>query len=249
MNVISVVTPIHHPEPGHLKAAHESLRTQELPAGWELEWVLQEDGKTGVAEKIIPADAWINFGEGRRNGVAITRNLALSRAGGSLVKNLDQDDMLTPGALARDIEVFEADPDVQWTTSRVLDLLPDGSLVGFDDDPPAGRLEPGIVLDYWRSHDFRLPVHPTTMVFRKPLLVALGGWMAVPGSDDTGALIAASVISIGYFRAEVGLHYRKWPGQVSASAEHTESIEWQARMHLISDRADALSAMWGNRSA
>jgi hypothetical protein len=87
------------------------------------------------------------------------------------------------------------------------------------------------------------------MVFRKPLLVALGGWMSVPGSDDTGALIAASVVSAGYFRAEVGLRYRKWPGQESASAEHTESIEWHARMHLISERADALREIWGKGDA
>jgi hypothetical protein len=129
----------------------------------------------------------------------------------------------------------------------VLDLLPDGSTVGFDADPPDGRLEPGFVLEHWRSHNFRLPVHPTTWCFRRELLTAVGGWMAVPGSDDTGALVAASVISTGWFCAQVGLFYRKWPGQVTAGSEHTEPIEWNARMSLISERAEALRKLWQDR--
>lgn len=245
MRTISVITAIHDPDPHQLEEAYESLRAQELPEGWELEWAVQEDGRTGVAEQLLPPDAFITFQQGRHNGVAITRNLALARVRGELVRNLDQDDVLTPGALARDIEVMLTYPDVGWTTSRALDLLPDGSTVGFADDPPAGRLEPPMVLEHWRSHDFRLPVHPTTMCFRRPLLVALGGWMAVPGSDDTGVLIAASVVSTGYFRAEVGLLYRKWPGQVSAGAEHSETVERRARMSLISERADELLALLG----
>lgn len=64
--------------------------------------------------------------------------------------------------------------------------------------------------------------------------------MAVPGSDDTGMLIAASVISPGYFHPEVGLLYRKWSGQGSAKTPHHERIEWQTRMSLISERADAI---------
>jgi hypothetical protein len=48
---------------------------------------------------------------------------------------LDADDQLTPGALARDIEVLSKYADIGWTTSRVVDLLPDGSTVGFDADP------------------------------------------------------------------------------------------------------------------
>jgi glycosyltransferase involved in cell wall biosynthesis len=211
-----------------------------MPPGWEWEWVIQEDGDTGVVERILPKDSRIKLGTGRRGGVALTRNLALARSRGELVKNLDCDDMLTPGVLARDIEVLTSDSEVQWSTSRVLDLLPDGTTVGFDSDPPAGRLERGIIVEHWRTHNYRLPVHPTTVCLRRQLVTALGGWMAVPGSDDTGMLVAAGVVSVGYFLSEVGLLYRKWPGQVTADSAHTRQAEWDARMSLISERADAL---------
>jgi hypothetical protein len=101
------------------------------------------------------------------------------------------------------------------------------------------------VLEHWRAHDFRLPVHPTTVCIRRPLAVALGGWMGVPGSDDTGLLIAASVVSTGHFTGEVGLYYRKWPGQDTAQPGHWAEAERIARMHLISERADTLGALWG----
>lgn len=246
MPTVSVITPAFEPQADYLLAAYESLRAQEIPAGWDWEWVVQEDGSTGALERILPADPRISFGTGRRGGVALTRNLALARSRGELVKNLDSDDILTPGVLARDIEVLAADPEVQWTTSRVLDLLPDGTRIGFDSDPPEGRLEPGVVVEHWRSHGYRLPVHPTTVCIRRPLVTALGGWMGVPGSDDSGMLVAASVVSVGYFSAETGLLYRKWPGQVTAEAGHLERAEWNARMSLIDERASAIGALWPN---
>jgi glycosyltransferase involved in cell wall biosynthesis len=245
MRTLSVVTGAYEPVAEYLLAAYESLRRQEMPDGWEWEWVVQEDGVSGIAEEILPADDRIAFGQGRHGGVAIARNLALARCKSELVKNLDQDDVLCAGVLVRDVVVLagRSDVDVGWVTSRVLDLLPDGVTVGVETDPPEGRLEPGVVVEHWRTHGYRLPVHPASMCIRRRLAVTLGGWMAVPGSDDTGLLIAASVISAGYFHGEVGLLYRRWPGQGSAQAAHTGATEWTSRMRLIDERARYLSGM------
>jgi len=122
----------------------------------------------------------------------------------------------------------------------LLDLLEDGSTVGFNNDPPMRRLEPGYVVEHRQRHDFRLPVHRTTLCIRRELAVALGGWMEVPGSDDTGLLVAASVTSVGYFHPKVGLLYRNWASQATASTAHSESTERTLRMRLIDERAKAL---------
>ncbi|NUW31605.1 glycosyltransferase [Nonomuraea sp. SMC257] len=244
MPLISVITPSHRPVREQLLEAYESVRSQRLPRGWEVEWVIQEDGDTGAALDILPEDPVVRFATGRRGGVALTRNMALARSRGDLVKNLDHDDVLTPGVLARDIEVLVSDPLVQWTTSPVLDLLPDGSTVAFDSDPAPGRLEPGYVFEHWRTHGYRLPVHPTSICIRRPLAVALGGWMGVPGSDDTGLLVPASVVSHGYFHGEAGLLYRKWPGQETAAAGHYAPMEWSLRMRLIEERAETVRKLW-----
>ena len=168
----------------------------------------------------------------------------LSRAAGELIKVLDADDQLAPGTLARDIGVLSAQPGIGWTAARVLDLLPDGSTAGFDSDPAEGRIERGQVLEQWRARGYRPPVHPATLCVRRELLLAMGGWMALPASGDTGLLLALNAISPGYFIADTGLLYRKWPGQMTSQAAHTDEVEWPARMAIIEARAEALTALW-----
>jgi glycosyltransferase involved in cell wall biosynthesis len=234
----------YRPLPEHLTAAYQSLTAQELPDGWEWQWVVQEDGQTGEVARMLPDDPRISPGSGRRSGEAATRTMCLSRASGELVKVLDADDQLTPGTLAREISALTSRPDIAWTTCRVLDLLPDGSTVGFESDPPEGPIEPGAVLQHWRSHDYRAQVHPVTLCMRRQLVYALGGWMALPASGDTGLLLAANAISTGYFIGKVGLLYRKWPGQMTSQSSHTDEVEWPARMAIIEARAASLAALW-----
>ncbi len=244
MNTLSIVTPSYQPNRDHLIAAYESIVSQPMPTGWTWEWIIQQDGTGGGPARMLAGDPRIKHGTGRRGGVAVTRNLAVARSTGSLVKNLDADDVLGSGVLARDIAILTGDDSIGWTASRVLDLHPDGTTVGFPDNPPAGRIEVGSVTDYWRNHDYRLPVHPATICIRRTLVLALGGWMGIPASEDTGLLIAANTISPGYFHPEVGLLYRKWPGQATAAPEHTTREEWPLRMGLIDERAEALRALW-----
>jgi hypothetical protein len=186
-----------------------------------------------------PPDPRIAPGTGRQAGPAITRNLALARSTGDLIRNLDQDDILLPGALARDIAALST-PAVHWATSPALDLLPDGTLVAYD-EPRPGHIPPGHLLNLWRTNN-QLPVHPTTLCLRRHLILALGGWMALPASEDTALLIAASTVAAGHHTAEPSLLYRKWPGQLTASEAHTDPTEHHLRTALITERAAALTA-------
>jgi len=242
-NLVSVITPVYNPNAGHLTDAYESLASQQMPDGWAWQWVVQEDGLEGTVEALLPLDPRISVGSGRHGGPGTARTLALSRADGELVKVLDADDRLTPGALSRDIAALSTHTHIGWTTSRVLDLLPDGSTVGFDQDPPSGLIARGAVFEHWRNHDFRAQVHPATLCIRRSLLLALGGWMALPASEDTGLLIAASVLSTGYFISETGLLYRKWSGQSTSQPAHSNPTERDARMRVIHDRAQALTTL------
>ncbi|MFG2845807.1 glycosyltransferase family 2 protein [Kitasatospora sp. NPDC048296] len=240
---IIIVTAVHPPSALFLPDAYKSLCEQELPEGWDWLWLIQEDGKSDQVAPYVPDDVRISFRQGRPGGAGMARTMALARAEGEYVKVLDADDMLAPGALARDIAALTSNPEIGWTTSRVLDLLPDGSFVGFDQDPPAGPIEHGAVLDHWKAHDYRAQVHPATLCMRRDLLIALGGWMALPASEDTGLLLALSAVSRGWFTAEVGLHYRKWPGQVTSQAAHVDSVEREARMAVIEARAELLAGL------
>jgi len=246
-HVISVITPVHGPSLPYIAEAYSSLAAQELPTGWEWQWLVQEDGRTGNVAKMLPNDPRINSGMGRPGGgPAIARNMALARADGDIVRVLDADDRLLPSALARNIETMTGRTNVGWTTSRVLDLMPDGSTVSWEHaDPREGPIIEGTVLEYFKANQFRLPVHPATLCIRRDLLLALGGWMALPAGEDSGLLLAASVVSEGYFIHEPGLLYRKHPDQLTKQAAHMEPAEWTARMMLIEARAEALRDLLG----
>ena len=240
---IIIITAVHPPSAPYLQDAYKSLCEQELPEGWDWHWIIQEDGWSDLVSPYVPDDERVSFQQGRAGGPGVARTMALARAAveGEFVKVLDADDVLPTGALARDLAALTADTSIGWATSRVLDLLPDGSTLGFDGDPAPGPIERGSVMEYWKAHDFRAPVHPATLFVRRDLLIALGGWMALPASEDTGLLLALDSVSRGWFTSEVGLHYRKWPGQSTAQPTHTDATERDARMAIVEARARSLS--------
>ncbi|WP_405536035.1 glycosyltransferase family 2 protein [Streptomyces sp. NBC_00075] len=243
---IIIVTAVHAPSARFLPEAYKSLCEQELPPGWSWHWLIQEDGRTDEVRPYVPDDERVTFRQGRAGGPGVARTIALAAADGPYVKILDADDQLAPGALARDLAALEADASLGWATSRVLDLLPDGSTAGFPGDPEAGVIERGAVLDFWKANGFRAQVHPATLCVRRDLLLALGGWMALPASEDTGLLLALNAVSRGWFSPEVGLLYRKWEGQATGQAAHVDSGEREARMGVVEARARALAELgWG----
>jgi hypothetical protein len=159
---------------------------------------------------------------------------------------LDADDRLLAGALRRDIERLTADPSIGFTTSRCLDLLPDGSIKSWEHaDPPQGRLDRGSIMAQWKANNWRLLVHPTTVCIRRSLLLAVGGWMALVSAEDTGMLLSANALSDGWFIWEPSILYRKHEAQVTAQHYHVEPIERQARHELIASRVDALASFLG----
>jgi hypothetical protein len=239
--VVSVITAVHPAAAGYLADAYASLVAQELPDGAHWEWLVQEDGQTGLLAD-LPEDPRIRGGAGRPGGPGVARTLALARAGGALVRVLDADDRLTPGALARDVAALIAQPDAGFVTSAALDLRPDGTTAAAPRPTPTGPLARGTVLAHWRGHSYRLPVHPATVCIRRDLLLALGGWMALPASEDTGLLLAANAVTDGYHLAEPSLLYRKWDGQATAQPAHTDPDELADRIRLIEQRAGALTS-------
>jgi glycosyltransferase involved in cell wall biosynthesis len=238
--VIDVITAVHAPAAPFLAEAYESLCAQELPGGWGWRWLIQEDGAGDAVAPHVPDDPRVVFRQGRRGGPGVARTMALASARGEYVKVLDADDQLLPGTLARDLAALEGDPELGWATSRALDLHPDGSTTAFDTDPAEGPLARGAVLAHWKANDHHPQVHPATLFTRRPLLLALGGWMALPASEDTGLLLSLNALSPGYFTRTPGLVYRKWPAQETAQPTHTATAERAARMAVIEARAVAL---------
>jgi glycosyltransferase involved in cell wall biosynthesis len=215
MPLISVITAAHWSTADYIEEAMESLRSQVLPPGWNLEWIVQEDGANpSLGDKLRRWDAVSYAANGRQLGIAFTRNLALSRAAGVLTQTLDADDLLLPGALAALIPLFAAHP-IQWAVGQAEDLMPDGTRKGFKTPLPFGVLSAGKVNKWAADDGGNWPIHCAGLLMRTEALRALGGWAGLPHDEDIGMFAALSELSDGYHSDELTWLYRQHPGQVT----------------------------------
>lgn len=241
MPTISVITPVVDGKQEHIGAAYQSLLDQEMPAGWAWQWIVQEDGETGRPLAELPPDPRISAGAGRRGGAATARTLALSRAGGELIRGLDADDVLLPGALERDIATLTEHPEVGWCVSPAVDLLPDGSLKPGPRDPDPGPLPARFLADGERGG--MLQVLGTTACAHTQLIRALGGWAALPQAEDAALVLALEAAADGWMIGEPSLLYRRWSGNSTVDVD--KSLPQQATVWrtVMLDRVDALHAL------
>lgn len=203
MSVVSVLTAAHGKRAGVLAEAGRSLAKQELPSGWDLEWLVQEDG---AAPALSPVVDGFSFGRyaahGEQLGIAMTRNLALARAGGELLHVLDSDDLLLPGALRLAIEVFERHPELHWVAAQADDLMPDGTWIPYPLGFPVGYTDAGALSGFTIEHG-EPPVSCAGLTLRTSTVRALGGWIANPCSEDVAMLAAVAELTPGYITPQV----------------------------------------------
>ena len=130
-HLISVIVPVHDPEPAHLERALQTVEMQLYPH-WEL--IIIDDGSSNPA---IPA--FLERYAARRSNVRYRRlpssrhisgatNAALAQADGVFVAFLDHDDELTPDALLEVAEIIETSPNVDVIYSDHDVLGVDGAL-------------------------------------------------------------------------------------------------------------------------
>jgi glycosyltransferase involved in cell wall biosynthesis len=213
---VSIVTAVHRPR--YLPETWDSVRSQEGVA-WE--WVVQVDGEAADIEAWLPedmrADDRVHVQAAGHFGIATTRNLALIRTRAGFVQTLDHDDLLLPGALATLAAALRADAELAFVFGDHMHLMPDGSLAPRPDQRrlPAGRIEPGAIVERWRAGHPHGMV-PNATMWRKEYLYAYGGWSALPVGDDYGVLFAVADRHPTAYVDEVVMHWRHYPEQSSA---------------------------------
>ncbi|KNB50378.1 glycosyltransferase [Streptomyces caatingaensis] len=247
--LVNVVTAVHAPHAAFLPAAWESLRRQSH-RDWV--WLVQIDGPQdavlrALAECGAARDGRVDVAaNGTGEGPAVTRNVALGRAEAELVQNADADDELEPDALALLAGALAAHPRAGFAVGHARDLLPGGALRPHQLPISDGTLPRGVLLDAWSTvgeGGYRLPVHPAGAMWRRELLLALGGWSALHGMEDTGLLMAASAVAEGVLVDAPTLRYRKHTGQLSARRD--DFVGGGPQIEMVRRRAAVLRALPG----
>ncbi|MGH3547783.1 MAG: glycosyltransferase family 2 protein [Pseudonocardiaceae bacterium] len=222
---ISIITAAYAPLAQYFAETIDSVLSQELPHPWELEWLVQEDGTDPRLADVVTGLPGVSYSANRvQAGIAMTRNLALTRATGDLVQVLDHDDVLLPDGLARLIPRFD-DPSIHWVVGQADDLMSDGTRRPYKSALPFGVIEAGVVNTWAIEHGGNWPIHCAGLVLRTHLVRAFGGWGAVLVDDDVTMFSAVSECASGY---------------------NDPSLTWLYRIH---DQQTSRSETWRERSA
>lgn len=237
------MTAVHAPHAGFVASAWASLRGQTFP-DWT--WWVQVDGPADPVLAALEdcgarADGRVRIDvNGTDAGPAVTRNIALGRSRAPLVQNLDADDELEPRALAVLVEALAAHPSAGFAFGHARDLLPGGELRDHPLPLRPGLVPRGDLVTRWSTSpdDYRLPAHPAGVMWRRPLLLAAGGWPALHTMEDTGLLMTASALAPAVLVDEPILRYRKHPGQRSRMRAAFRGGEGQ--ISLINQRISQL---------
>ncbi|MFB9904576.1 glycosyltransferase family 2 protein [Allokutzneria oryzae] len=232
MPTISIITAAYAPSAAYLGETISSVEQQDLPAGWTLEWIVQEDGATPSLAHHFAGVPHVSYeASGAQLGIAATRNLALSRASGDVIQVLDSDDVLLPGALASVIPCFEDDR-VHWAVGQADDLLPDGKRVSWESALPYGLVSAGEVNKWAEKHEGNWPIHCAGLALRATSLRAIGGWVGLPSDEDIAMFAALSEIADGYNFDGVTWLYRQHPQQITRSASTRHLSEHCRRLAM-----------------
>jgi GT2 family glycosyltransferase len=210
---ISVVMPVFDPEPGWLRAAIASVRSQAYPQ-WQL--CIADDGSTRDDVKRLLAeetrrDRRIVLRTLDRNmGISAASNAALEMATGEFVGFLDHDDELKPNAL--------------YEVVRLLNQRRDLDYIYSDEDKKEldGSLSDAFFKPDW-SPDFLMSVNYVThfSVYRAEVLRRVGGFRSeYDGSQDYDLVLRVTESTDNIAHIPLPLYsWRKVPGSAAASLD------------------------------
>lgn len=226
---ISIITPtLNDPRrSAWFRDLHQSL--QDNRASWE--WIVVVDGESAceLPAAIVADDRVRPIVLDRHCGAAAARNIGLMHARAPWVTSCDDDDLLTPESLDRRLAAVE--DGVDWVGAKLAELFePSGRVKRWDHPVPCGRLVPGSVWEHWNYPAGDVPLGPTTLLVRRTLLQAVGGWQGLPQAEDLGMAIAVTSRSPGVMLEDVVYLYRKHEGMMRRSAgfDSLESISLAA---------------------
>jgi glycosyltransferase involved in cell wall biosynthesis len=184
---VSVIIPTFN-RPRWLRAAIESVRCQSLAA---VEAVVVDDGSsTEAAQAIATEYSDVRYIWQENRGLGGARNTGLQHSTGDYVAFLDDDDWLTPDALAPKAQILAACPESGFVYSDLYLTKADGSVLG---NYYANRRRPmpeGDIYAALLRRNF-IPVH--AVLWRRSILEAVGGFpQEGRGVEDWNLLIRAA---------------------------------------------------------
>jgi len=202
---VSIIVPCYNAE-RYLAETLESVFAQTFT---DYEVIVIDDGSTDKTSSIIRYfDSKVVAIFGPNRGASHARNIGVGRARGEFIQYLDADDLLTPDALERRVNILQATgADVAYSDWRKLQESADGEFIlgetvarRIDDIHPDPEI--ALITNFWAP--------PAALLYRRSIVEAIGGWnLSLPIIQDARYAIDAALKGGKFAHTPgVGAYYR-----------------------------------------
>ncbi|MBD2465107.1 glycosyltransferase [Oscillatoria sp. FACHB-1407] len=201
------------------------------------EVIVIDDGSTDDTQAVIESYRDRPLGEAvshriryyyqQNRGVSATRNRGIQLAQGELIAFLDADDYFLPDKLAKQVEVFAANPDVGMVNSGFRTVRENGEAIA---DIQWWRSMPQLTPEDWLLYK---PVLPSALMFRRDWLMQVGGFdPQLAAAEDVDLVLRLVVAGCqSAWLTEITACYRQH--DYSACSQNTPNIARSAEQVLL----------------
>jgi glycosyltransferase involved in cell wall biosynthesis len=249
---VSVVMSVFNGEP-YLHEALESILNQTFR---DFEFIIINDGSTDgsatVLESYRKSDSRLRVYHQENRGVGESLNRGCGLAQGKYIARMDADDIATSGRLMRQVEFMEGHPEVDVVGGAVEFIDATGKSLAITRYPETDH---EIKTSFSRQNPL---VHPTVL-FRRDVFLALGGYRAVFKAEDYDLWLRIAERGQLANLGEVVLKYRIHPDQVtrrsvrglvisvlaSQALASSSGNGYQDRLGSVKEITPAVLAAWG----
>ena len=186
--VVSVIVPAFVASDAQAALLDETLATVEAQTFGAFEVVVVDDGSPLDVAAVVQRHARARTVRQANAGPAVARNTGVSASRGSFLVFLDADDHLLPPALEAGLHALAGDPDAGFAVGPREEMTYDGAPVPWTVAPPPSQTslyEPLLGFDWYI-------IPPSSVMFRRSVVEAVGGFRDPWGADDLDFYLRAA---------------------------------------------------------
>ena len=240
--LVSVVMPCHVTSDAQRSLLDEALSSVDAQSCPDYEVIVVDDGSTHDVAPVVAAHPRTFLVRQPNAGPAVARNTGIDLTRGQMLVFLDPGDQLLPGGLEAGVAALGAHPQCGFAVGAREEMAFDGASASGTVSPPSSP--PDLYLTLLAADWCIVP--PSSAIFRREVVEALGGFRDPWGADDLDFYLrAAKRFTAHCFQTPAVTRHRRDAGPSSLDGERMlQSVRtvYERQWPLVQGHADAEAA-------
>jgi glycosyltransferase involved in cell wall biosynthesis len=186
--LVSIVVPCYATTEKHAELLRETLATVATQTCGDYEIVLVDDGSSVDLGEVAASHSGTVIHRQSNSGLAVGRNAGIALSRGRYIVFLDADDHLLPRALEAGLAALAAHPECGFVVGAREEMTFEGLPVTWSVPPPPQQThlyKPLLGFDWYI-------IPPSSVMFRREVVDAIGGFQDPWGADDLDFYLRAA---------------------------------------------------------